>query len=438
MPSVTFKPVLISTNKHRDGTIPVKIRVTFRGVSRRLPTTLIARPGDYTRTLHIKSPDILNRAQALIARMQATLADLSPFVLEGWDADAVVAHIRARMLEQTFRLDLFTFAEQVLAGKLPQTRRVYDAALNSLADYLGRRKLDINAVTRRLLTDWMEWTDGQTKRGTRKAHGPGLASRNVTRLAHIYHAAQRKYNDDDRTLIPRNPFDGIQRVVPPPAGQRNLGAELMQRIIDDREAVGRERIALDAFVLSFALMGANMADLWAARGVGLVGTTAAASQGPVWVYNRQKTKNKRQDRAEMRVSVPPEVSAFIGRLAGDGEWWLGALHTIPGDKDGCTHKVNIALRGWAERHGVKPFTFYAARKTWASLARRAGVEKATIDECLCHIGDFPVADIYIERDWELLNEANRKTLALLRWDGGVDAQQEKEVDQTQDEIGVLG
>jgi integrase len=102
--------------------------------------------------------------------------------------------------------------------------------------------------------------------------------------------------------------------------------------------------------------------------------------------------------------------------AGGGPYWLAALHAIPGNKDGCTHKVNRALAGWAERNGVPPFTFYAARKTWASLARRAGVEKATIDECLCHIGDFPVADIYIERDWELLNAANRRAIALLRWD----------------------
>ena len=97
--------------------------------------------------------------------------------------------------------------------------------------------------------------------------------------------------------------------------------------------------------------------------------------------------------------------------------WLPALHTFAKSSDLCTQRINNHLRRWAEREGIEPFTFYAARKTWASLARRAGVEKATIDECLCHIGDFPVADIYIERDWGLLNEANRKVLALFDWDG---------------------
>ena len=428
MPSVTFHAVCPPSNRRKDGTYPVKIRVTFKGRHRYLATTLVARPGDLARSLAIKSPDITRRANELIARMQDTLRDLSPFDLEAADLDGIVAHIRTRMLAATFRLDFFEWAGEALAGKLPATRRVYDAALNSLADYLGSRRLDINDITRRLLGDWMAWTDGQNKRGTKKPHGDGTATRHAARLAHIYRAAQAKYNDDDRVLIPRNPFDGLPRVTQPPAGQRNLGAELMQKIIGDTTATGRERLALDAFVLSFLLMGANMADLWAARPC-----------AGVWVYNRQKTSGRRQDRAQMRVTIPPEAAPYLERLtAGGGPYWLAALHGIPGDKDGCTHKVNIALGTWAARNGVQPFTFYAARKTWASLARRAGVEKATIDECLCHIGDFPIADIYIERDWELLDAANRRAIGMLRWDGGIGTQEEKEVHQPEDEGGLAG
>jgi integrase len=400
--------------------------VTFKGRHRYLATTLVARPGDLSRSLTIKSPDITRRANELIARMQDALRDLSPFDLEAADVDGIVAHIRARMMAQSFRLDFFAWADGYLSGKLPQTRKVYDVALNSFAEFLGGRTLDINAITNRLLLDWMADTDGKMKRNTSKPHGEGLATRNAARLAHIYKAAQRKYNDDDRTLIPRNPFDNIPRTATHPEGQHNLGAELMQRIIDDKTATGRERLALDAFILSFLLMGANMADLWAAR--------PCAS---VWVYNRQKTSGRRADRAEMRVAIPPEAAPYLERLTGPGDWWLNALHGLRGGKDGATHKVNAALKAWADRERIPSFTFYAARKTWASLARRAGVEKATIDECLCHIGDFPVADIYIERDWELLDKANRKTIAMLRWDGPVRPQEEDEVNQPEDEAGVL-
>lgn len=42
--------------------------------------------------------------------------------------------------------------------------------------------------------------------------------------------------------------------------------------------------------------------------------------------------------------------------------------------------VNKYLRQWCQREGLEPFIFYAARHTWATTARRLGVEKATIDE----------------------------------------------------------
>ena len=43
------------------------------------------------------------------------------------------------------------------------------------------------------------------------------------------------------------------------------------------------------------------------------------------------------------------------------------------------------------------------------------MEKATIDECLCHKGDFTLTDIYAERSWDLMTEANRKVLDLFTW-----------------------
>ena len=186
---------------------------------------------------------------------------------------------------------------------------------------------------------------------------------------------------------------------------KNLGAETMQRIIDATTEDFRIRTALDMFVLSFLLMGANLADLWDAK----------AGVGEIWTYNRRKTAARRDDKAEMRVKVPEEEASYLSRLVGGGRWWLGTLHGYAADKDQAAWRVNKYLRRWAESEGLPGFTFYAARKTWASLARRAGVEKATIDECLCHVGELRMADIYIEKDWSLLDAANRKVIDSLRW-----------------------
>lgn len=137
----------------------------------------------------------------------------------------------------------------------------------------------------------------------------------------------------------------------------------------------------------------------------------------LWIYNRQKTKTRRADKAEMRVQVPGEIQPFIKRLQdGTDSYWLPVLHTISDDPDKCTARVNRRLSLWCKENNVPVFTFYADRHTWATLARKAGVEKATIDECLAHKESFNVTDIYAEKSWELMTEANRKVLEMFEWE----------------------
>ena len=43
------------------------------------------------------------------------------------------------------------------------------------------------------------------------------------------------------------------------------------------------------------------------------------------------------------------------------------------------------------------------------------MDKATIDDALGHKGSFQIADIYAEKAWDLIQEANEKVLALFEW-----------------------
>lgn len=118
----------------------------------------------------------------------------------------------------------------------------------------------------------------------------------------------------------------------------------------------------------------------------------------------------------MRISLPGEIEPFLGRLRGKGGWWLNRLHEFASSKDFATARVNRCLRKWCEDNGEDVFTFYAARHTWASLCRNeCKVDKSTLDDCLGHKGSFQVADIYAERAWGLMQEANRKVLDLFTW-----------------------
>lgn len=413
----TFKPVVSAHQRRADGSYNIKIRVTHKRVSRWMPTNLTAYASDLTRTLNIKNKDLEWRCNELIREMRAAIADLSSFALADKDVDWVVQRIKDKMSGRSFSLDFFAFAEEYLnIYKIPSTRGNYRTALNAFKEYLGRESIDINKITHAMILGFQEWVNTTPKRTKNKnaktppkpkLPGGAQSSTDIMKLAHIYHKAQDRYNDEDADiyLIPRNPFKNVHLSFPAPrTGQKALSQEVMQRIIL-ADVSGAERIALDVFILSFCTMGANLVDLYNAR----------PPKDGVWVYNRQKTRNRRADHAEMKVTIPPQAMTYCHRLEGDGEWWLQELHRRSSAQNNATYYVNVLLKRWAVANGLPPFTFYAARKTWATIARKAGVEKATIDECLIHVGELKMADIYIERDYSLLNEANRKVLAMFEW-----------------------
>ena len=407
---ITYKPIIIQGGRRRDGTWPVKIRVTFKGVSRRLPTTLVCTDADLTRSGRIKNATVLERAGELIARMRAACDTLSPFTLEAWTVDQVVQHIRDTLTAQAFRLDFFEFADELLKDKIPHTRNYYYTALNAMARYIGERRLDVNDITRAMLLDFA---------GSEAVGGEWKAARHLAKLSYIFREARNRYNDEDRgaILIPRMPFTGMPRIRSLGKGQKAIPADVFQRLIDAEPVDELERISIAAFLVSFGTMGANMADLY----------EAPSFKGQIWAYNRHKTRTVREDHAEARVRVEDEIGPFLAVLGAGrrGPLWLPVLQEHWKMPDTATHSVNKFLRRWAEREGVEPFTFYAARKAWATIARRIGVEKATVDEGLVHLGDFRLADIYAERNWSLAWEANRRVLATLRWDRTTIGQKKK-------------
>lgn len=416
---ITFKPIVNRNGRRRDGTWPVKIRITFKRRSRQLRTNLACADAEVTRSGRIKSAAILERANELIAQMRAACSDLSPFIVESWNVDDIVAHIRKALTAQKWTLDFFDFADKFLTAKRPHTRTSYETALNTFERFLGRRSCDINQISRKMLLDFVDWyedqpaihvcPDGRIVSTRRQKVANGASAMYVAKLAHIYSAAKYRYNDEDsgQILIPRSPFAGLNKSYPPSRGQRPLEVEVIQKIIDARPENYLERIARAAFMISFCTMGANLADLLEIK----------ESPGEYWRYNRRKTRDRRPDGAEIIVSLPEQLSPFVEQLCakqGHSEWWLPELHRWKSEQT-STVMINKGLRALAKTIGVAPFSFYSARHTWATLARRLGVEKATVDEALAHIGDFKVADIYAERNWKLAWEANEKVLALFRW-----------------------
>ena len=406
---ISFKPIVIASNRRKDGTWAVSIRVTFKGVSRRLPTALVCTASDLTRSGNIKSPAILAASEKIVIQMREAAANISPFDLEHMDVDAVVERIRSALASADFNLDFFEFADEFLLTKKESTRRPYATALSALRRFIGRDTLDINEITNAFLQDFHIFLKEEPKiaKGKPTAIAKKSGAYYLYYLKHIYNAAKERYNDEDAgvIVIPRSPFSKVHIAKVSFKGQDPLPDDLMQRIILARDDNPRVDEALAVFVLSFLTMGANLADLWLAK----------TFKGGVWKYNRLKTADNREDHAEMRVYMQPEMRPYLERLgvdAGD-KWWLPSLHQYDFDK--VDHRIDYRLARWCELNDVPKFSFYAARHTFATLARRLKVELATVDEALAHKGEFEMANIYAQRAWDVINEANRVAIDHFRW-----------------------
>ena len=417
----TIQAEVNTHNKRADGTIPVQIRVTHKRKHARLRTNLVAYPEDLTRDGKLKG-NLRRRAERLVQEMYDALEGISYFDLENGDVQYVAARIKQALDKKDWHLDFFAFADTYITNNTnitESTKHTYNIALSALTRYVGRRKLDINAITVPFLQDFMAFLakepkyhyDSKLKQAvpTKRKKQSGAGDRAyLSKLATIYNAAKQRYNDEDMEdiRIPRSPFERVSVAMPSSKGQKPFALETIRQIIQAEPKKDSERWALDAFIVSLGLMGANMADLY----------DAVPPVKGIWRYERQKTASRRVDKAEMKVKVPDCITPFLTRLstgAKEGKWLN--LSKRFRNSNYATICINKALKSWAENNGLNPFTFYSARKTWATIAhsKDCGIEKALIDECLAHIGDYKIADIYIQRDWQRIWDANQKVCDLI-------------------------
>ena len=73
------------------------------------------------------------------------------------------------------------------------------------------------------------------------------------------------------------------------------------------------------------------------------------------------------------------------------------------------HKIGLA--------NVNNFTQYSARRSWATVSRNdAKIGKYDVHEALNHVdNDMRVTDLYVDKDFSHIWDANRKVLDLFDW-----------------------
>lgn len=403
MARVTFAPVVYSQFKRKDGNYAVKMRITVNKKSKYVTTSEIASPQQLTRSLTIKDPALTQRLRDLESRMRSAIADLDMYTLGEMDVEDVVSYMNKRIMGD-FRLEFCSFWVQAVADKPKGSRDNYIVALHSFQKFLQTDTIDISKVTSSLMREYEEWLN--------KRHGKGARAVTMYTAAvrHVHSLARKKFNNDETgEILIRNPFEFYRPPKQKPSSHRNIDKSIIQTMIDTRlQLAGRERRAVDAYLLSFALMGMNAPDLLSCK----------PPKDGILIYNRQKTRDRRGDHAEMRVQIEPHIIPIYKEWAEVNGQAAFIYHRFHKNHRQFTWALAKGLKQYRQRMGIPDgeLDFYSARHTWASLAYSIGIDKATINDCLCHVDEaMKVTDIYVNKDWSVLWKANRKVLDLFQW-----------------------
>lgn len=190
--------------------------------------------------------------------------------------------------------------------------------------------------------------------------------------------------------------------------KRALTAEQMAWLVNLKPGNGQEE-ARDIFLLSFYLIGINLADLVAAR--------MSDISGGYLNYRRAKTGRL------YSIKIEQEAAAIIGKYAG-ADHLVNALERYTDEKSYRCHLNKrlktlgrpVGKRGKVLGPGAFPgLSTYWARHTWATIAYEIGVPVDIIGQALGHSDrSHKVTFVYIKQEQGKVDEANRKVLDYIK------------------------
>lgn len=406
----------IKSERNKNGTNTVYIRITHNRKSKYLPTSIYLNPSQIARDgVHIKDDTIANAVDARVKEVKAAFLELRG--TEYMNIEQLIAAINAHINSKAaFRLDLFQFANQVTATMTERTAEGYTTALNAVKRFIGTDRLDINDITRAWVHRFRDFLEnepavqGNGMTYKKKSRGSRAVSYYLGCIRHLHNQARMTYNDDEggQVFIPRQPFLE-KNIIPrqPMTDHRVLTVQQLRKIMEAKLTPGsRAEMARDVFVLSFALAGTNAIDIYK--------VPRSSLKGDLLTFNRSKTERARQDHARITLKVLPEAMDIIKRYAGTEGATLMLFRQKYSTAKGFCHACNLGMKDVAEAIGIgESLTTYYARHSWATIARNiCKVDFDTVNAGLNHVhrGADRIGDVYIARDYSAIWEAQEKVM----------------------------
>lgn len=381
-----------------DKTAPLHIVMTHDGVRRYIKTGLTVTTSDFTaKSLKLKTEYFIDEVNNIIKGYRDKCNN-NYLLVKGMSPDDLVS-----FLTSPEEIDFISFARKQIkdlecrgkAGTATNRR----TALNALIRFYGE-KLDVKQINSTFLR---KFEDFIRSKPVVKNHGMNRAvSLYMGQIRALHNELKEEYNTEELIRVPQSPFQKYKIPQEPASKKRSLEIAEIVKIFNlpDKPNKSRYNLAKDVFKLSFLLMGMNAIDLYNCETI----------KGGYLVYNRTKTRTRREDKAEIHVKIPGEARELIKKYKNHS----GKKVFVFYKRYSTSNNFNAALSEGLKQV-KKGLTFYAARHSWATIAlNNAGIDKYTVHSALNHVDEqMKVTDIYIRKDFTAINEANRKVIDLI-------------------------
>ena len=415
---LTIKAEIKRSELKVDGTYNVKIRFTLDRKVKRLSTNLFVTQQDLTKSLKFKEDTSIKREVdrlVLYYREQCLKLQLDQ---NHYSLDEIVEFLNGEQEKQQ-TINFIKFSREWIASTTIKGAPNYTTAINALVRFIGKEELDINLITLDFLEDFKSFLNKEREIRTKRLMQQGKrvpSNRSLSlyliSIKKLFNEAKKRYNKKDKNLIliPNSPFIELEIPKKEATRKRAISADIIKKVWKlpykdmkkGYKATCRYNLAKDCFILSFCLMGMNSADLY----------NATEMKGNTITYNRTKTKDRRLDKAQMKVDIPKLAQPLIEKYKDKTGKRLFNFYQYYVDEKGFNKAINYGLKEIGRLLEIDDLEYYAARHSWATIAlNKVGIDKYTVHAALNHVDEtMRVTDIYIERDFVNENRANAKVV----------------------------
>ena len=411
----TFKAVVFTTKNHikADGTTNIKIRLYHNKESQYIPTPYYIEPVYFSNgsvsAFHYDNALLNYQIGELVQLHKKNYLELGAARASRMLCSELRDYLVSASEKTAEFIDFIAFAKGIInSEKKEKTKSWYNSGLSVLCWHLGKDiekdKLNVRDITATCIKALMSKLSVAGMNG--EALEPGTISCYLRSIRAMFNKYKSHHNDEDFDIIPI-PHDPFKKITIPKyrRKRKNIDIETIKKIRDYKPETEREEIARDVFMMLFYLMGINMVDLYHLN---------KTRSGRVEWQRSKVDKADADYLVPLSVRIEPELKPLFEKYTNG--MLLSELRGRYKKHDYFITAVNKGLKKICEDIKTPKVTTNWARHSWASIARnKARIPKADVDFCLGHVNnDYKMADIYIDIDYGICDDANRAVLDLLK------------------------